>query len=48
MIVDGRVQPMEIAHLPYKKGKTYEDYIGLRGLQRLGKRNRAGGFSRGG
>jgi polyphosphate glucokinase len=38
MIVDGRLEPMEIAHLPYKKGKTYEDYVGLRGLRRLGKK----------
>jgi polyphosphate glucokinase len=38
MIVDGIIQPMELAHLPYKKGKTYEDYIGLRGLKRLGKK----------
>ncbi len=38
MVVDGIVQPMELAHLPYKKGKTYEDYIGLRGLTRLGKK----------
>ena len=38
MIVDGELQPMEIAHLPYKKGKTYEDYVGLRGLDRLGKK----------
>jgi polyphosphate glucokinase len=38
MVVDGIVQPMELAHLPYKKGKTYEDYIGLRGLERLGKK----------
>lgn len=38
MIVDGWLEPMEIAHLPYKKGKTYEDYAGLRGLQRLGKK----------
>lgn len=38
MIVDGIVQPMEIAHLPYKGKKTYEDYLGLRGLQRLGKK----------
>jgi polyphosphate glucokinase len=38
MIVDGIIQPMELAHLPYKKGKTYEDYIGLRGLERLGKK----------
>jgi hypothetical protein len=29
---------MELAHLTYKKGKTYEDYLGLRGLKRLGKK----------
>lgn len=34
MIVDGVLEPMELAHLPYKKGKTFEDYLGLRGLQR--------------
>src|SRR5271157_2487924 len=39
MIVDGVLEPMEIAHLPYKKGKTYEDYVGLRALERLGKKN---------
>ena len=33
MIVDGLLEPMEIAHLPYKKGRTYEDYLGLRGLE---------------
>jgi polyphosphate glucokinase len=38
MIVDGILEPMELAHLPYKKGKTFEDYVGLRGLKRLGKR----------
>jgi polyphosphate glucokinase len=38
MIVDGIVEPMELAHLPYKHGKTYEDYLGLRGLERMGKR----------
>ena len=38
MIVDGVVEPMELAHLPYKKGKTYEDYLGLRGLKRVGKK----------
>ena len=38
MIVDGIVQPLEIAHLPYKKGRTYEDYLGLAGLKRLGKK----------
>jgi polyphosphate glucokinase len=38
MIVDGMLQPMELAHLIYKNGKTYEDYLGLRGLQRSGKK----------
>src|SRR5260370_24197358 len=38
MIVDGQLEPMELAHLPYKKGSTYEDYVGLRGLKRLGKK----------
>jgi polyphosphate glucokinase len=37
MIVDGIVEPMELAHLPYKKG-TYEGYVGIRGLQRWGKK----------
>jgi polyphosphate glucokinase len=37
MIVDGVLEPMELAHLFYKKGKTYEDYLGLRGIERLGK-----------
>ena len=35
MIVEGIVEAMEIGHLPYKKG-TYEDYVGIRGLKRLG------------
>jgi polyphosphate glucokinase len=38
MIVDGALQPMELAHLAYKNGKTYEDYLGLRGLERVGKK----------
>ena len=38
MIVDGVLQPMELAHLLYRKGKTYEDYLGIRGLERLGKK----------
>ncbi|MBV9390574.1 MAG: ROK family protein [Verrucomicrobia bacterium] len=37
MIVEGTVLPLELAHLPYKKG-TFEDYVGLRGLKRLGKK----------
>jgi len=38
MIADGVVEPMELAHLPYKRGKTYEDYVGIRGLKRLGRK----------
>jgi polyphosphate glucokinase len=37
LIVDGIVEPMELGHLPYNKS-TYEDYVGLRGLERHGKR----------
>jgi polyphosphate glucokinase len=37
MIVDGILEPMELAHLPYKHGKTFEHFVGLRGLKRLGK-----------
>ena len=32
------VVPLELAHLPYRKGRTFEDYLGLRGLKRLGKK----------
>jgi polyphosphate glucokinase len=38
MIVDGVLEPMELAHLPYKNGRTYEDYVGLRGFKRWGKK----------
>jgi polyphosphate glucokinase len=38
LIVDGMVEPMELAHLPYKKNRTYEEYVGKRGLKRLGKK----------
>jgi polyphosphate glucokinase len=38
MIVEGILEPMEVAHLPYKKGRTFEDYLGIRGLERLGKK----------
>ena len=38
MIADGIVVPMELAHLPYKKNGTYEDFVGRRGLERNGKK----------
>ena len=37
LVLDGIVQPTELAHLPYRKG-TFEDYVGLRGLKRLGRK----------
>jgi polyphosphate glucokinase len=35
LVQEGLVVPMELGHLSYKNG-TYEDYVGLRGLKRLG------------
>jgi len=37
MIVDGLLEPMELGHLSYRKA-TYEDYVGIRGLRRFGKK----------
>ena len=37
LVVEGALQPMELAHLPYKK-RTFEDYVGLRGLEKYGKK----------
>ena len=36
MIVDNVAQPMELAHLPYKRGRSFEDYVGERGLNKFG------------
>ena len=36
MVFDGVVIPLELAHLPYKKGRTYEEYVGLAGLELRG------------
>jgi polyphosphate glucokinase len=36
LIVDGVIEPMELGHLPYRKA-TFEDYVGIRGLKRLGR-----------
>ena len=38
MIIDGVIEPMELAHLPYKKGKTFEDHLGQDALKRVGKK----------
>ena len=38
LVLDGEIVPLEVAHLPYRKGRSYEDYLGLAGLERMGKR----------
>ena len=38
LVLDGLVQPLEMAHLPYRSGKTYEDFLGKRGMDRVGKK----------
>jgi polyphosphate glucokinase len=38
LVVDGVLEPMELAHLPFKNGKTYEDLVGEAALQRFGKK----------
>jgi polyphosphate glucokinase len=38
LILDGMVGPLEIAHLPYRKARSYEDYLGEAGMKRVGKR----------
>ena len=38
LILDNVIACLELAHLPYRKGRTFEDYVGLRGLKRLGKK----------
>ena len=38
LIVDGVVEPLELGHLPYKKGRTFEQVVGDRGRRRLGEK----------
>ena len=38
LIIDGVVEPTEVGHMPYKHGRTFEDYVGERGRERLGNR----------
>ncbi|HKC77403.1 MAG TPA: ROK family protein [Gaiellaceae bacterium] len=37
LIADGVIEPLELGHLPFRK-KTFEDYVGERGLEKLGKK----------
>ncbi len=36
LIVEGVIEPMELGHMRYRNGRTYEDYVGERGRLRLG------------
>jgi len=38
LVVDRDLLPLELAHLPYRKNRTYEEYLGNAGLQRLGEK----------
>jgi polyphosphate glucokinase len=38
LVADGVLEPLELAHMPYRNGGTYEDYVGLRGLERMGRK----------
>jgi predicted NBD/HSP70 family sugar kinase len=38
LIIDGVLVPTELAHLPYHKGRSYEEYLGEEGMHREGKR----------
>jgi polyphosphate glucokinase len=38
MIAGRIVLPMELAHLPFRKGRSFEDYVGIRGRERNGTR----------
>lgn len=39
LIADGKLIPLELAHLPYAHGETYEEYLGEAGFRDLGKRD---------
>src|SRR5207344_2916052 len=38
LVVDGVVAPMEIGHLPYKKNRSFEEYVGNAGRKRVGSK----------
>jgi len=38
LILDGTVEPMEIGHMAYERGRTFEEYVGERGRLRLGNK----------
>src|SRR5437763_12395718 len=39
LFIDGRLVPgLELAHHPWQKGKTYEEYLGRKGLAKYGRK----------
>ena len=38
LVIDGELAPLELAHMPYRKGRTFEDYVGKRGIKRMGRK----------
>ena len=42
MVANGVVQPLELAHMPWKGKKTYEDFLGEAALKHSGKKKWSG------
>jgi len=38
LVANGTLEPLELAHLPYRDKRSYEDYLGTRGFKRLGRK----------
>jgi polyphosphate glucokinase len=38
LVYNNFLLPMELGHLPYKKGHSFEEYVGQAGMKRLGRR----------
>jgi predicted NBD/HSP70 family sugar kinase len=38
LVIEKVVVPLELAHLPYRNGRTFEEYLGRQGLERIGRR----------
>ncbi|HWG42843.1 MAG TPA: ROK family protein [Gemmataceae bacterium] len=38
LVYNNFLLPMELGHLPYKKGHSFEEYVGQSGMKRLGRR----------
>jgi len=38
LVANGQLEPLELAHLPYRRNRTFEDYVGARGIKRMGRK----------